>query len=772
MDIALKKNELNQLEAGTRLFRKGERTLFIGLIVKGSVRIQGSGISRLAKKGSIIGSADVFFKKYLGDYIVEEDAIFYAFPAMDIHSLENFLINNLDYRGIVVHSVEQEMSDYLDERNYLLDYATDLYQYLNEFYAFAKKQNSLDGIPEEFLEKDPRKLFQLKCGDKKTAFFQECAKVQLDVHKKFYYNSSDMTLYQAGDVAGIIEEILTCSESLLNYIEEAYHLFWDASEENLFDHEVRLAVEMRKSGKFQNKQFIHAKMTKDKIASICELLQKRTVKRILLDKKLIEQKLSLILSTPMGDGSNDEDDVSVLEEDLTKILKGSLQQILKFAKIKDEDKREMEVVMEKFYNEPDRMSTQDDLRKIKKKITTYFFEIYTSCIFQWFENRNVPLAVRLFLNYGFMDERLLEEDQIRFLCEKMFTKYDDLVCPIYTIPEWLKEIYEGKKDPSRNSFEQDYRDWLREEKRNGSITEKQEKEYLEDNHRKVLFEIDSLFVSNNKIVNGKLSTYVPVLYKEEIYGKLDRLYLTKKQLSDAIVELEKLDFTVFYREVLYTNPELKIEKEQVLKHVYPDVIMAPVYGTASSMWQEITGKKRDTPGRFIFPVISENEVSKLVTKAFGRFHWEYCRCEQGVSWNNIQYKSLTSEYMDYIQYYRKNRDLTDEKRKKIKTQILKARNNSREVFLSDYEMWIYNEAKSAMKLNKVSRYILATYCPFNKETREVLKTNATFAEAMMKQQKNFGEKAKEWALRIKKRQNNGLEVPKEFYETYEYYAKK
>ena len=42
----------------------------------------------------------------------------------------------------------------------------------------------------------------------------------------------------------------------------------------------------------------------------------------------------------------------------------------------------------------------------------------------------------------------------------------------------------------------------------------------------------------------------------------------------------------------------------------------------------------------------------------------------------------------------------------------------------------------------------------------------------MKQQKNFGEKAKEWALRIKKRQNNGLEVPKEFYETYEYYAKK
>ena len=40
-----------------------------------------------------------------------------------------------------------------------------------------------------------------------------------------------------------------------------------------------------------------------------------------------------------------------------------------------------------------------------------------------------------------------------------------------------------------------------------------------------------------------------------------------------------------------------------------------------------------------------------------------------------------------------------EKREKIKTQILRARNNTREIFLSDYEMWIYSEANAAMKLN-------------------------------------------------------------------------
>ena len=382
----------------------------------------------------------------------------------------------------------------------------------------------------------------------------------------------------------------------------------------------------------------------------------------------------------------------------------------------------------------------------------------------------MPLPVKLLLNYGYMDERLLEEEQIFFLCDRLEEKTPKLACRVYSMPEWLEAIYRGKKEPSRDSFEQDYRDMLRKEQRSGKITEKQEKEYLADNRRKVIFEIENMFVSNNKIVNGKLSTYVPVLYQDEIYGHLDRIFVTKKLLCDSIVELEEKDFTIFQREVLYTNPALQIDREHVIKHVYPDVIIAPVYGTASSMWQEITGKRRDTPGRFLFPVISENEIHKLVTKAFGRFHWEYCRCEMGASWNNIQYKSLTSEYMDYIQYYRKNHNLSEDRREKIKTQILRARNNSREIFLSDYEMWIYSEANSAMKLNKVSRLILATYCPFCKEIRDSLKANAAFAEAIAPQQRMFHEKVREWELRIKRRENNGLEVPKEFYDTYHYYS--
>ena len=51
-------------------------------------------------------------------------------------------------------------------------------------------------------------------------------------------------------------------------------------------------------------------------------------------------------------------------------------------------------------------------------------------------------------------------------------------------------------------------------------------------------------------------------------------------------------------------------------------------------------------------------------------------------------KSLTAEYCDFIQYYRKNSDLSADAKEKIKTALSRARNSYREVFVKDYQAWI------------------------------------------------------------------------------------
>ena len=46
----------------------------------------------------------------------------------------------------------------------------------------------------------------------------------------------------------------------------------------------------------------------------------------------------------------------------------------------------------------------------------------------------------------------------------------------------------------------------------------------------------------------------------------------------------------------------------------------------------------------------------------GEFRWEMCKTEQGVHWNDVTDPSLTSVYFDYLQFYRKNHEISPETR--------------------------------------------------------------------------------------------------------------
>ena len=136
---------------------------------------------------------------------------------------------------------------------------------------------------------------------------------------------------------------------------------------------------------------------------------------------------------------------------------------------------------------------------------------------------------------------------------------------------------------------------------------------------------------------------------------------------------------------------------------------------------------------------------------------------------NIQVKSLTSEYADFIQFYKKNRDLSEDKKEKLKMQIQKCRNNTREVFVSDYENWIRHEAQGGMCLSKPVREIMATYCPFTKELREKVSDMPIYRDAMARFQRERGKKLKEYDLKFKVWQKDGMDVPQEVVHTRDFY---
>ena len=398
------------------------------------------------------------------------------------------------------------------------------------------------------------------------------------------------------------------------------------------------------------------------------------------------------------------------------------------------------------------------------------FKLYLCCYRKIREGLlHPPKAVELFMNFGMLDERLLDEEHLRFLCS-IEPEANEGPCKVVTMMEWLDMIHDGKREPSKSEFDEDYVENLRSLKKQGEITEQEQKALLMDMDRRVEYEVMNMQMSNSRTLYGQPSSYMPILYKEAIFGYLDKLLVTRKKINESVQRLVKVDYSVFYREVIYSNTELKIINETVLKNVYPDVILFPLFGTNAAMWQEIGSKNKGTPGRFCFPIMTSSNIDDMMVKMFGRFRWELCRCIQGMAWNDVKVKSLTSEYMDYIQFYRKNRDLSDEARDKVKLQIQKSRNNSRETFLIDYEAWIKNEANGSMKMNKVARELLATYCPFEKEIRMKLNAQRPYEVAQARSFRNAVKKKQELELKIKALQKVTPKVPDEIINTYKFYA--
>lgn len=777
MGVDLKINSVNKISKGVILFAENEKTTMMCMLVQGKILVQKRGVHVEIMEGDLFAISDVCIGQYQCTYSALEPSLVYAFPGNSEDAIHTFLSSNPEYRGIMIASLCKEVMKYTQQYQTLVLEAKNIFNYLNQHYTLYSEHGDQKLIPEDYLEKMPKEILSLTTNEEEISFYAECGKLSLDVQKDYYNHSENMAEYQAKKIAVVIEDLLQGCENVFDYIEEAFHYFINETGTGLYDNEVKLALTMKRQGAFQVDYLKRINETKDKIINTSLLIQKKVGITIPVNKDKLEELLLSVLMEPSGTAAKKEKAVTeivatqkcVNEKDSPKQLEHSLQQILDFSQVTADIEENFKETMEVFFKTEDKLSTKEEMRRLRKEIAGQFYEVYMKCMWRAFQEETMPKPVELFLDFGFVDERLLTAKQLLFLSNVTIENIEG-PCNVYTMSEWLKAVYEGRKEPSRNEFDQTYKEQLREMRKNKAITEAQEKELLEDSRKKFEFEVQNMVRYNSKVVNGQLSTFVPILHKDIFYGVLDKLYLTKRKLVESLLEVEKLDFSAFYRSVLYVNPELKIEKEYIMKKVYPDMILMPVYGTTASMWQEIGSRKRDTPARFLFPIFTDTSLNETMVKMFGRYRWEFCRCEQGTTWNNIQYKSLTSEYMDYIQYYKKNRSLTEEKRNKIKAQIQRGRNNSREIFVIDYDNWIRGEAVGAMKMNKVARELLATYCPFEKPVREELEKNNAFAEAMARQKREFAKSAHEYDLKIRQMEKKISNVPDEIRETYQFYS--
>lgn len=419
-------------------------------------------------------------------------------------------------------------------------------------------------------------------------------------------------------------------------------------------------------------------------------------------------------------------------QEIKEELKDSLQKILAYA---DCDKKLEEAFAKSLisYKRLSQKSSSDDAARIlRHELTGLFYKLYEKVFGTFVKTGKLPVVIRMFLEFGYVDEELAGMENAVYLYQLVEQLPTNPGEGVYSLFQWLVAVYAGKKEPSRNELDMDYREYLREEKRMRRISPEEEEALLKNNLSRVNFEIRNMFISVNKITFGQPTTFCPVFSKHTVLKSLSSSLVTAEKVKAILDKIRSIDFGVFYRDTLYSNPDRGLNGLMIKTEVLPDVILLPNVGSRGVMWQEIEGRKRDTPGRLMCSMFHVEDLEKTFMELAGDFRWEMCKRIQGGRWNDLSEPSLTSEYCDYVQFFKRNRELSSDTKEKIKMQMGRARNNYRQMFVGDYVQWLRYESTGSPRLNKVVRQILAVYCPFSAAVRNKVAVNPLFKEPIEK----------------------------------------
>lgn len=766
MGLNLNMKATNQIAKGVTIFEEGEDVESLCLVLKGRVNAQRNGIRCILGSGNFIGICDLYAGKYEITYSAFDNVVLYPFPVRAPEDIETVLAVNKEYGGLMVVSLNRYIRELYGNMRALIKEAGRLYLFLMDNYELYKAEIAEVGlVMKPFTAMDQLQEYERNdsCDIRKAEYYTECAEIPIDAQKAFY-QTEGICLYNVEEQTQLVGQILLETGEVASYIFKLIGILLDSSDECLFKRIAQIVITLGRENLKPSREIIDCvdRMV-ERINDIEALFEEKAGVTLPVDREALENLYYTIIS---GEAPVEEAGV---EKEKRDALNHSMDTILEYAGLSEDDAREFRAFMEDYKQMKDKNSSDDAGRKLRKQLSNLFYKTYEQAFLAAHKAKDVPLAVNLFLKYGMLDETLLREEQLNELIALEDKNEMSGPCKVYNIKDWLTLIYEGKKLPSKSEFDMDYEEYIRSRKKGHEITEEQAKKDLMDLNLRFEYEMNNMFKYNGRIISGQATVFVPFLQESSFITSIRKAYVTSDLINEAVNAITAIDYSIFHREVMYGNDEAGIKKEFILKPVYPDIILLPNYGESAAMWQDLSGRKRDSKGRFLLPVFTTQKLKDMLIPVFGRFRWEICRTEQGSMWNNIKYHSLTSEYMDYIQFYRKNRDLSEEKKEKLKIQIQKSRNNSREVFVIDYTSWIVNESQGAIRLNKVAREILATYCPFSKNIREAIRLQPLFADAMERYYREKGKKVRELELKHRVMEKDNITIPDEILETEKYY---
>ena len=707
---------------GEILFQSGQPMDSLQLIVSGTVKLLFPGGELLLEKGDVIGLLEIDYDTHCFSYEATSETMYISYTYSKEQSLDTLFASNEDLANLFALSMFKQVCSLLDHYEMAKYACSNLYQYMADSYneylelctrykAAPKALPDLENMTPLALEDDIEGWL--------SGYYSGIQKaIEGNVPAFLSKNPcvlSGIMIKASQDV----QKTLSVCQMLSDYQSDTSVLLLNESHLDFFDLYTSLLYKI--GAESQDSTAVSAAISK----LLIQMESETSLDKELLEERVTEYKEKLQNLEETGH----TEEITASEQDVAS-LTNSLDTILGYAGCEPEVNTKFKKLISDYKKLIDKNNTDDKSRRLRGEITKLFYQVYKQAFFVSLEDKKIPDVIMMFFLFGYMDEELAGMENAAYLLSLLHNIPSNPKQGVYTIYDWFHAIYDGKKEPSRNEFDSDYTAYIHEMKVTGKITEAKERALLKDQKGKVAFEIENMFPLVNKMTFGRITTFCPIFSEHNILKDLSASLVTADMVSNCFNAIRSEDFSAFCRETIYTNPSLGIGKEMVQVEVLPDVLLLPNIGVRGVMWQEIEGKKRTTPCRMMVSIFQMEDLETILTRLTGEFRWEMCRRIQGARWNDMSERSLTAEYCDYIQFYRKNRDLSTEAKDKLKSALQKAKNSYKEMFVRDYVSWIQYEGQGSPRLNKVARSILFTYCPFSEPVRQTLGANPLFREIL------------------------------------------
>ncbi len=442
----------------------------------------------------------------------------------------------------------------------------------------------------------------------------------------------------------------------------------------------------------------------------------------------------------------------------------SLQQIFEFAVIEKEVQNQFLKLLNDFKNQKNPFNTESDGRKLRRNIAKMYWGIYKQAFIRGKSESTLPKPVQLMLRYGYLDEDLVEPEQLQELNDLHRRTEESEEFSVLYEEEFLSLIYNEAEMPSITEMGLTYEAHLREEEKHKSRKDRQHQEVADENLKRTIYEIEQRLTSTSAVCSGSTATAFPILTSMAVKGSLTPIYSSKEKVDNILSGIRGIDFSAFYREtVLKMGDAREIVKEEVL----PYVILLPIFGTRTLLWQELSGTNKRTRGRIVVPIFFMGDLEKNLAHTVACFRWELNRTMKGAMWADPIEGGVTGEYFDYVNTYKKNTNLSAEAKEKIKEKFRSLRTN-RDRFADDYLMWVMFEKDGIMKLNSVVREMFFKHIPFPHDLRERLENMPAFTKYATRY-KNISKKNLEaYERRFRKYQTGEGEYPDEIAHYFEF----